>query len=142
MPRGCRSSPGSCATTRSASGEIDHALRFTVPDTRAPMSGRRATTPRDSDDPALPPMGQRFRLKADVDISRLLAENQVILQALKTYGMILADNGSPWFFSGAPHDGWDNEDLAELRRVTAADFEAVDSSSLMVGPNSAEASAR
>jgi hypothetical protein len=91
-------------------------------------------------DPALPPMGQRFRLKASVEISGFSRSNQVILRALQSYGMILADNGSPWFLSGAPHYAWDNDELNdELRKLKGSDFEAVDVSSLMRDPNSAEA---
>ena len=124
--------PGLVRHDEVAAGEIGHALRFT-----APRTGRAYVWPArhfasPSEDPALPPMGQRFRLKASVDIARFSPENQVILRALQTYGMILADNGSPWFISGAPDDAWDNDALnAEFRQLTGADFEAVDVSSLM-----------
>jgi hypothetical protein len=84
-------------------------------------------------------MGQRFRLKADVDISGYAPANQVIRQALKTYGMMLADNGAPWFLSGAPDDGWNNDELREILQLRGSGFEAVDVSSLMVDPNSGEA---
>jgi hypothetical protein len=122
-----------------AAGEIAHALRFTAPRTgKAYVWPARHFASR-SDDPALPPMGQRFRLKADVDVARFSPASQVILRALQTYGMILADNGSPWFLSGAPDDGWDNDGLAELRQLTGADFEAVDVSSLMRDADSGQA---
>jgi hypothetical protein len=65
--------------------------------------------------------------------------NQVILRALQTYGMMLADNGSPWFLTGAPNDSWDNEELRELHKVKGSDFEAVDVSSLRREPDSAQA---
>jgi hypothetical protein len=65
----------------------------------------------------------------------------VILRALQTYGMILADNGSPWFLSGAPNDGWNNDELRELLRLKGSDFEAVETSSLMREPDSAQAAA-
>ena len=84
-------------------------------------------------------MGQRFRLKADVDISDFSTEVQVILRAMQRYGIILADNGSPWFISGAPDDRWDNDKLRELGRLRGADFEAVDIGSLMVEPDSGQA---
>lgn len=85
-------------------------------------------------------MGQRFRLRATFDISGFSRENQVILQALKTYGMFLADNGSSWFLSGAPDPRWNDDDLRNLRlSVRGSDFEAVDSSSLQVSPDSAQA---
>jgi hypothetical protein len=131
--------PGLARYEEAAAGEITHALRFTVPQTRADYVWPARHFASRSDDPALPPMGQRFRLKASVDITGFSPANQVILRALQTYGMILADNGSPWFLSGAPHDGWDNDDLHELHRITGADFEAVDVSSLMRDPDSAQA---
>ena len=62
----------------------------------------------------------------------------MILQALKTYGLILADNGSPWYISGAPNDGWDNDMLHEMDVITGSDFEAVDVSSLMIDPDSGQ----
>jgi len=69
-------------------------------------------------------MGQRFRLRASFDISSFSAENQVILRALKKYGMMLADNGSAWYMSGVPDERWGN--VGDLRRVVGADFEADD----------------
>jgi len=85
-------------------------------------------------------MGQRFRLKADYDISPFSSEVRVILRALKKYGMILADNGSSWFFSGVPDARWNNDRLVnELRQVTGSNFEAVDQSSLMVSADSGQA---
>ncbi len=83
-------------------------------------------------------MGQRFRLKADFDLSGFSPEVQVILQALKTYGMFLADNGSAWYLSGVPDERWDNDVLHELHQVPGADFEAVDVSSLMIDPDSGQ----
>ncbi len=92
-----------------------------------------------STDLNVPPMGQRFRLKAGVDISAFSPTNQIILQALKTYGMLLADNGSDWFFSGSPDDRWDNDDLHDLQeRILGNDFEAVDCSSLIGDPDSGQ----
>ncbi len=72
-----------------------------------------------------PPMGMRLRLKADFDISSFSAQNQVILTALKKYGMILADNGSAIFISGAPDPRWNNDDLSALKSITASNFEVV-----------------
>jgi uncharacterized repeat protein (TIGR02543 family) len=83
-------------------------------------------------------MGQRFRLKADFDISGFSRDTQVILSALKKYGMILADNGSSWYISGAPDPGWNNDVLHELGRVTGSAFEAVDESSLMISQDSGQ----
>lgn len=132
--------PGLVRYEEVAAGEIGHALRFTALRTaRAYVWPARHFASR-SDDPALPPMGQRFRLKADVDITRFSPASQVILRALQTYGMILADNGSPWFVSGAPDDGWNNDTLnADLRQLTGSDFEAVDVSSLMRDADSGQA---
>jgi hypothetical protein len=85
-------------------------------------------------------MGQRFRLKADFDISGFDTDMQVILQAMKTYGIILADNGSNWFISGVPDDRWDNDLLhATFDQVEGRDFEAVDVSSLMIDSDSGQA---
>jgi hypothetical protein len=83
-----------------------------------------------ADDPSLPPMGLRVRLKASVDISAFPRQARIVLQALKTYGMILADNGSSWYISGAPNPGWSNDDLHTIGRITGADFEVVDTSAL------------
>lgn len=83
-----------------------------------------------------PPMGQRFRLRADFDLAGFSSVNRVILTALKHYGMMLADNGSAWFLSGVPDERWDNDELRQLRQVRGADFEAVDVTSLRVHPDS------
>ena len=131
--------PGLVRLDEVATGEIAHALRFTAPVTqRAYVWPARHFASEDTD-PALPPLGQRFRLKASVDISGFSAANQVILKALKTYGMILADNGSSWFVSGATDNGWNDEELGELKRLKGSDFEAVDTSGLVTGPDSGAA---
>jgi hypothetical protein len=83
-------------------------------------------------------MGQRFRLKADFAIEGFSAINQRILTALKTYGMMLADNGSAWYLSGVPDERWDNDDLHELDVIEGTDFEAVDVSGLMVNEDSGQ----
>jgi len=84
-------------------------------------------------------MGARFRLKASFDISGFSPANQVILTALKQYGMMLADNGSAWYLSGAPNDGWNNDDLHKLTTILGSNFEAVDATVLMVDPNTGQA---
>lgn len=122
-----------------AAGEIRHALRVTAVQTRRDYVWPARHFASDLTDPTIPPMGQRFRLKADFDISGFSPDVQVILQAMKTYGLILADNGSDWYISGAPDDGWDNDVLRELRQVKGSSFEAVDVSSLQVDPDSGEA---
>ena len=111
-------------------GRIDHALRFTVPETRRAYVYPARHFASSSTDPDLPAMGQRFRLKSGVDISGFPRQARVVVTALKRYGMILADNGSAWFVSGAPFPGWDNDQLRSLRRLTGSDFEVVDTSSL------------
>jgi hypothetical protein len=120
-----------------ASGEIGHALRFTAPQTRRAYVWPARHFASYLTSLQYPPMGQRFRLKAGFDVSGFSPEIQVILRALKTYGMILADNGSAWYISGAPDERWDNDHLHELHRLHGSDFEAVDVSSLMVDPDSA-----
>jgi hypothetical protein len=120
----------------SVAREIRHALRFTAPRTRRAYvwPARHFASSLTGDE--YPPMGQRFRLKAGFDLADYSAETRVILRALQRYGMMLADNGSPWYLSGVPDDRWDNDVLRELRRVRGSDFEAVDVSSLMVDPDS------
>jgi hypothetical protein len=131
--------PGLVRYDEVATGAINHALRFTAPQTQQAFLWPARHFASNSTDPALPPMGVRFRLKAGFDISGFSATNQVILTALQTYGMFLADNGQPWFLSGVPDERWDNDDLHNLQTgVHGSDFEAVDESSLMRDPNSAE----
>ena len=84
-------------------------------------------------------MGTRFRLRADFDISSFSPANQVILNALKTYGMMIADNGSSWFIEGAPDPRWNDSDLHNLSQIAGQNFEAVDVSGLMIDPNSGQA---
>ncbi len=117
-------------------GRIAHALRITVPRTadRYVWPARHAASSAAT--AALPPMGLRLRLKAGVRISGYPRDAQVILRALKTYGAIVADNGSAWYLSGTNDPGWNNETLGTLRGITGADFEAVDESALMTDTNS------
>lgn len=132
--------PGLVSYDEAASGRIDHALRFTAPQTRRAYVWPARHYASSATDPNLPPMGQRFRLKADFDVSGFSPTNQVILRALKEYGLILADNGSAWFLSGMPDERWNNDDLRALRNgVHGVDFEAVDSSGLMIDPDSGQA---
>ncbi len=111
-------------------GVIDHALRFTAPRTRRAFVYPARHYASDSDDASLPPMGLRVRLKASVDVSRFPPQTRVVLVALKRYGMILADNGSPWYVSGAPDPHWSNDQLHTLGELHGSDFEVVDTSSL------------
>jgi hypothetical protein len=119
--------PGLARYSEVAAGNIDHALRFT-----APCTAPRYVYParHEASTCAGPPMGLRVRLKASVNISGLPYQARVVAQALKTYGMILADNGSPWFISGAPNKGWNNSALHLLDRLSGRDFQVVNTSSL------------
>jgi len=117
--------PGLARYDEVARGVIDHALRFTAQRTRSAHVYPARHDASSSDDPSLPPMGLRVRLKASVDISGFPRQARIVLQALKTYGMILADNGSPWYLSGSPSSRWNNGDLHALGRVTGKDFEVV-----------------
>jgi hypothetical protein len=117
--------PGLVRRSETSAGVIEHALRFTAPRTqRGYVDPARHFASSDSD-PDLPPMGLRLRLKASYDISRFTGHSRVILQALKTYGMLLADNGSSWFISGANDTGWNDDDLNQLKTVPGNAFEAV-----------------
>jgi hypothetical protein len=113
-----------------STGRIDHALRFTVQRTRRAFIYPARHYASSSDDPSLPPMGLRVRLKAAVDISKLPPQARIVAQAMKTYGMIVADNGSNWYVSGAPSPRWSNDQLHALGALTGADFEVVDTSRL------------
>lgn len=133
--------PGLARYEEVAAGEIRHALRFTVAQTRRAYVWPARHFAASSTDPNRPPMGQRFRLKASFVIDNSFSpQGQVILRALQKYGLILADNGSNWYISGAPHNNWDNDALHDdLGRVRGSDFEAVDVSSLIVNNNSGQA---
>ena len=113
-----------------STGRIDHALRFTVERTRRAYVYPARHYASSSTDPSLPPMGLRVRLKAGVNIAKLPPQARIVAQAMKTYGMILADNGSNWYVSGAPSPHWSNEQLHALGSLTGADFEVVDTSRL------------
>jgi hypothetical protein len=108
-----------------ASGRIDHALRVTVPRTQHAYIHPATHFASSSADPSLPPMGLRLRLKADYSLAGFSGQALVILRALKRYGLIVADNGSPWYITGAPNTRWDEASLAQLKRVPGSAFEAV-----------------
>jgi hypothetical protein len=122
--------PGLARYDEVAAGAIDHALRFTAPRTRRAFVFPARHYASDSDDPSLPPMGLRVRLRASFDTSGFPQQARIVLEALKRYGMILADNGSPWYVTGAPDPSWSNDDLHTLGRVRGSDFEVVDTSRL------------
>ena len=122
--------PGLARWDEAARGAINHALRFTARKTRRAYVYPARHYASDSNDPSLPPMGLRVRLKASFDVSGYPPQARIVLTALKRYGMILADNGSPWFISGAPDPRWSNDQLHTLGRLHGSDFEVVDTSSL------------
>jgi hypothetical protein len=122
--------PGLARYDEVARGRIDHALRFTVARSRRAYVWPARRYASSDLDPSLPPMGLRVRLKATFDISRFPRQARIVLQALKTYGMIVADNGSSWYISGAPDPRWSNDQLHALGQVPGSAFEVVDTSSL------------
>jgi hypothetical protein len=122
--------PGLALWPEVAAGQIDHALRFTASQTRNTFIYPARHEASSSSDPSLPPMGLRVRLKASVDISKLPPQARIVAQAMKTYGLILADNGSPWYISGAPNAHWSNDQLHALGSLNGSDFEVVDTSKL------------
>jgi hypothetical protein len=122
--------PGLARYEEVKAGEIDHALRFTVQETRKGYVYPARHQASDATDPDLPPMGMRFRLKKSFDTSRFPPQTRIVLEALKRYGMIVADNGTNWYVSGAPSKGWNNDDLHSFGQIKGSDFEVVDTSSL------------
>ncbi len=122
--------PGLARYDEVAAGSIDHALRFTTPRTRRAYIYPARHYASSSTDPSLPPMGLRVRLKHSFKTAGFPPQARIVLEALKRYGMILADNGSPWYISGAPDPGWSNDQLHALGRVRGSDFEVVDTSRL------------
>ncbi len=131
--------PGLVRYDEVAAGEIRHAIRVTAPRTQRAYVWPARHFASASTDPALPPMGIRLRLKASVDLTRFSPTNRIILTALERYGMLLADNGAPWFISGTPDERWDDDDLHQLATLRGTDFEVVDTASQIVDPDSGEA---
>lgn len=125
--------PGLARYDEVKAGAIRHALRFTVSRTRRAYVYPARHFASDRTDPNLPPMGLRLRLRASFDTSGFPRQSRIVLEALKRYGMIVADNGADWYVTGAPSPGWSNDDLHSLGRVTGSAFEVVDTSSLPVG---------
>jgi hypothetical protein len=131
--------PGLARYDEVAAGEIRHALRFTAPATNGTYiwpARHKTSSPFNQN---APPMGQRFRLKASYDISIFSPQARVIARAMQVYGLILADNGSAWYVTGAPDPRWNNDVLHELDRIVGSDFEAVDETGLMMNADSGQA---
>ena len=111
-------------------GRIDHALRVTVQRTQAGFIHPATHFASSSTDPSLPPMGLRLRLKASYSLAGFHGESLVVLRALKRYGLIVADNGSSWYITGAPDPRWNDADLEQIKRVPGSAFEAVRSGAI------------
>jgi hypothetical protein len=135
--------PGLVRLDEVQAGAINHAIRFTVQQSDTSHLWPARHDAGSASNPNLPPMGARFRLKASFDTSAFNAQAQVVLTGMKHYGLIVADNGSNWFFQGTMDAGWNNEPYAtmvsQLKTVPASAFEAIDESSLMIDPNSGQA---
>jgi hypothetical protein len=119
-------------------GYVGHAIRFT-----APVSSERFIWPAEHEAGSkksrnYPPMGARFRLKASFPLAGYSRDTKVVLRAMKTFGLILADNGSPWYFQGSASNAWSNPMIEQLKTIPASAFQAVDESSLEVSPHSGE----
>jgi hypothetical protein len=129
--------PGLLRWNEVRKGKVDHAIRFTtdVTDRRYVWPARHQAG--SVSNRRYPPMGARFRLKASHDLSQYGARTRVVLRAMKQYGLVLADNGSPWYFQGEASSKWPNKLISELKQVPARAFVAVDTSSMMVDPDSA-----
>ena len=126
--------PGLVRYPEVAAGVIDHALRFTAPQTRDAHIYPARHDAGSGSSASLPPMGLRVRLKASFDLSQLSPQARVVAVALKHYGMILADNGSPWYVSGVSNKQFSDDDLRTLNRITGRDLEVVDTSGLVNTP--------
>lgn len=133
--------PGLVRYDEVASGQIPHAIRFTLQNSRAAMVPPASHWAANSSNTLAAPMGMRLRLKASYDISQFSTNVQVILTALKKYGMIMADNGSSMYISGTPDDRWDNNDLHNLGQVPASAFEVVQMNPIYTASNEPQGSA-
>lgn len=127
--------PGLVRYDEVAAGQIPHAIRFTLPQSRAAMVLPATHWAANSTSAIAPPMGMRMRLKAGYNISGFSTNMQVILSAMKKYGLIMADNGSAMYISGAPDSHWDNDDLHNLGQVPASAFEVVQMSTVYTASN-------
>lgn len=130
--------PGLARYDEIAAGEIAHALRFTAVTTQRAYVWPARHFASSNTNLNVPPMGARVRLKSSVNISGFSPEVRIVLLALQRYGMFLADNGSNWYISGAPDGRWNNDNLRQLRQIVGSNLEFVDSSSLMLHPDSGQ----
>lgn len=130
--------PGLLRWNEVRADRIDHAIRFTTDETSSYHLWPARHDAGSTDDPNYPPMGARFRLNASYDASGLSPYAQRVVAAMKKYGLVLADNGSPWFFQGEQHRKWPEHLIEDLKQIPADQFVAVDTSSLQVDPDSAQ----
>ncbi len=128
--------PGLLRKDEVDAGVVDHAIRLTASSTDRSFVWPARHQAGARSDPNLPPMGAWFRLRADFSLAGFRPDTQVVLRAMQRHGMILADNGSNWYFTGTSEPGWDTDLLDELKSIPAGAFDAVDASSLMADPNS------
>ena len=131
--------PGLVTYEEVLSGEIKHAIRFTAPQTRGEFVWPARHSASSLTGAQYPRMGERFRLKASFDVTSYPWDVQVILRAMKKYGIIVADNGSGWYLSGKPDPRWNNDHLQAFGRLLGGNLEAVDATVLMINPNSGQA---
>jgi hypothetical protein len=130
--------PGLLRWKEVKNGTVDHAIRFTTDTTSDWYLWPARHQAGSTSDKSYPPMGARFRLKASFPLTGFSAKAKVVLRAMKKYGLALADNGSPWYFQGEQNAHWPSAFVEDLKRIPASAFEAVDTASLMVDPDSAE----
>jgi hypothetical protein len=133
--------PGLVRYDEVSAGQIQHAIRFTLQNSRAAFVPPASHWAANTSDANAAPMGMRMRLKASFDVSGYSAANQVILNAMKKYGIIMADNGSSMYISGAPDSRWDNSDLHNLGNVSAGNFEVVQMSPIYTSANAPQGAA-
>ena len=130
--------PGLLRYDEVAAGHVDHAIRFTTDKTDRRFIWPARHQAGSVSDPTYPPMGARFRLKKSYNPTGLRADTLTVIRAMKAYGLVLADNGSPWYFQGTQDTRWQAAMLDQLKAIPASAFEAVDTSKLMVNANSAQ----
>ncbi len=130
--------PGLLRWDEVRAGRVEHAIRFTTDVTRRAFLWPARHQAGSTDDASAPPMGARFRLRGDYPLTGYSPSARVVLRAMKQYGLVLADNGSPWYFQGTADPGWPTGLVEQLKRIPASAFEAVDTSSLQVRSGSAQ----
>ena len=129
--------PGLLRWNEVEAGRVDHAIRFTTDRTARSHVWPARHDAGSGSVRSYPPMGARFRLRASYDASHLGARARVVVRAMKTYGLVLADNGSPWYFQGERNARWPDRLIADLKKIPASKFVAVDTSSLRISSDSA-----